>query len=89
MRNVSRAIFLTVIFSLSVGCGVKTKIEDLPGPKKVVTPNSNPNSIKISNSAAELQGANVSLDYSIGFKDRVMAGTNVEATISISTNRPQ
>lgn len=85
----SKSLFLILCTVLVAGCGVKTKIEDLPGPKKVVVPNSNPNSIKISGGAAQLQGSNVALEYSIGFKDRVLEGSTVDATISISTNRPQ
>lgn len=85
----SKIFYIVLCVGVLAGCGVKTKIEDLSGPKKVVAPNSNPNSIKVSGGAAQLQGSNVALEYSIGFKDRELEGANVDATISISTSRPQ
>lgn len=82
-------IALLALGFLASGCSLKTSVEDLR-PIAPLKSTDNPYAIKVSGGARQdLSGPNVSLDVSVGFKDRLVEGNNVDVQLSISTNRPE
>ena len=89
-KIVMKVLFWALLFvsTLVTGCSIKTSIEDL-NPMRPSKSTDNPYGIKISGgSRQQMNGSNVDLDVSIGFRDRLVEGTNVDVQMTISGHRP-